>query len=121
MQWIDHYVEVGMSYGSFDFRGKGGSYFWLIIWTTVLNVMTLSLFYPWAACAIEKWKAKHTYVDNNQLVFTGSGAGFFGTWLLIIILTIITIGLYAPWGACRLQRWKTNNLYFASPGDNENF
>ncbi|NCC64558.1 MAG: DUF898 family protein [Spirochaetia bacterium] len=51
--------------------------------------------------------------------FKGRGGGYF--WLLIFLLTVITLGLYTPWGACRLLRWKTNNLFFASPGDNENF
>ncbi len=110
-----------MAYGNFQFKGKGGSYFWLLIWTTVLTIITVGLAYPWTMCAIEKWKAKHTYIDDKQLVFRGSGAGLFGTWLLIFILTVITLGIYAPWGACRLVRWKTNNLFFASPGDNENF
>ncbi|NCC90979.1 MAG: DUF898 family protein [Spirochaetia bacterium] len=110
-----------MAYGNFQFRGKGGSYFWLMIWTSILVVITLGIAYPWTLCSIEKWKAKHTYIDDRQLVFMGTGAGLFGTWLLIFFLTLITLGIYAPWGSCRLQRWKTNNLLFANPGDNENF
>ncbi|MBK5246345.1 MAG: DUF898 family protein [Peptostreptococcaceae bacterium] len=92
-----------MAYGCFDFRGKGGSYFWLLIWTTVLNVITFTLFYPWSACAIEKWKAKHTYVDDKQLVFTGSGAGVFGAWSLIFIVTLLSLGHYTPWGVCAIN------------------
>ncbi|AEV28838.1 putative membrane protein [Sphaerochaeta pleomorpha str. Grapes] len=110
-----------MPFGRFEFRGTGGSYFWLCIWTTVLTTLTLGLFYPWAECAVQKWKAKNTYIENKQLVFKGTGGGLFGTWLLIIILCIITLGIYIPWGFCRLERWKTNNLYFAGHGDNENF
>ncbi len=110
-----------VAHGTFEFSGKGGGYFWLILWTTVLNILSASLLYPWTVTAKERWKAKHTFVDGKQLTFKGTGLGFFGTWLLIIILSIITLGLYAPWGACRLERWKTNNLYFASPGDNEHF
>lgn len=113
--------EVLMAYGNFQFKGKGGGYFWLMIWTSVLTIITVGIAYPWMMCAIERWKASHTYIDDKQLVFKGSGAGFFGTWLLIILLTIITFGIYAPWGACRLLRWKTNNLFFASAGDVENF
>ena len=110
-----------MATGKFEFNGTGGGYVWLVLWTSVLNILTVSLAYPWTETAKERWKAKKTYIDCRQLTFKGTGFGFFGTWLVIIILTIITLGLYAPWGACRLQRWKTNNLYFASSGDNERF
>lgn len=110
-----------MAYGRFEFKGTGGSYLWLLIWTGFLTAITFGIYYSWAMCAVEKWKAKHTYIDDRQLVFMGTGAGFFGTWLLILILTILTLGLYAPWGFCRIQRWKTNNLYFATAGDNENY
>lgn len=110
-----------MSYGEFEFRGKGGSYFWLMIWTTVLNVITIGIAIPWTMSAIERWKAKNTYINGEQLVFKGTGIGFFGTWLLIVFLTIITLGIYSPWGFCRMQRWKINNLYYASPSDNEKF
>jgi len=108
-----------MAKGNFEFKGGGGSYFILVLWTSILTAITLGLYYPWALSAIERWKAKNTYIDNQQLVFKGSGGGIFGTYLLIIILSIITLGIYIPWGACRIQRWKTNNLYFADIGDNE--
>jgi uncharacterized membrane protein YjgN (DUF898 family) len=108
-----------MPTGKFEFKGSGGSYLWLVIWTTILTVITVGIFYPWAYCTVEKWRAKNTYIDQKQLVFKGSGGGIFGTWLLVVLLSIITVGIYYPWGYCRIQRWKTNNLYFAEAGDIE--
>jgi uncharacterized membrane protein YjgN (DUF898 family) len=108
-----------MAHGKFEFVGKGGSYFWLCVWTAVLTFLTLGIFFPWAYCARQKWTILHTVIDGNQLTFRGTGGGFFGTWLLIVILSLITFGLYIPWGYCRFQRWVTNNTYFADPGDNE--
>ncbi|SKA70238.1 DUF898 family protein [Desulfobaculum bizertense] len=110
-----------MPYGSFRFEGRGLSYWWLAIWTTVLTVVTFGIYWPWAYSAKQRWIAKNTYVDGKQLVFMGTGAGFFVTWLLIIILSIVTFGLYAPWAACRIKRWQINNLYYADAGDNEQF
>ncbi|MBA7517372.1 hypothetical protein ES705_09425 [subsurface metagenome] len=108
-----------MPTGKFEFRGKGGGYLWLVIWTSFLCLITSGLFYPWAFCASQKWIAEHTSIDEKQLVFKGTGIGIFGTWLLILLLSVITLGIYAPWGYCRLMRWKTNNLYFAEAGDVE--
>lgn len=108
-----------MAHGQFEFKGTGGSYFWLLIWTGFLNAITLGLFFPWAIAAIQRWNAKNTSIDGNRTVFEGTGGGFFGNYLLIWILTIITLGIYFPWGYCRIQRWITNNTYFADEGDIE--
>ena len=106
-----------MPKGKFEFRGNGAAYLWLLMWTGVLTVITVGIFYPWAYCAVEKWRAENTYINGKRLVFEGTGGGIFGTWLLMVFFSIITIGIYIPWGACKIQRWKTNNLYFAEPGD----
>ncbi len=108
-----------MAHGEFRFKGKGLSYFWLGLWTSVLTAVTLGLFWPWASTAQTRWMAEHTAIDGKQLTFKGSGAGFFGTWLLVAFLSIITLGLYMPWGFCRILRWQVNNLYFADAGDVE--
>ncbi len=86
-----------MAHGEFRFHGKGLSFWWLHIWTTVLTIITLGLYWPWAYTAQMRWSASHTAIDGKQLTFKGSGGGFFGNYLLITILTIVTLGIYAPW------------------------
>ena len=108
-----------MAHGQFEFRGIGGSYFWLLIWTSLLTAITFGLFFPWAITAIQQWIAKNTHIDGKRLVFKGTGGGFFGNYLLVWLLTIITFGIYSPWGFCRIQRWIVNNTYFADEGDIE--
>lgn len=110
-----------MAVGNFEFKGKGMSFWWLMIWTNVLTIITFSLFWPWAYAAQQRWIAEHTYINGKQLMFKGSGIGIFGTYLLVVFLTAITIGIYAPWGYCRIKRWQVNNLYFAEEGDIEKF
>ena len=90
-----------------------------MIWTSFVTAITIGIFYPWAIAATERWKAKNTFIDGQQLVFRGSGGGLIGNWIVIILLSIITVGIYAPWGYCRIQRWISNNRYFADPGDIE--
>jgi uncharacterized membrane protein YjgN (DUF898 family) len=108
-----------MAHGEFTFKGTGGSYFWLVIWTTLLTMFTAGLLWPVAYAAQERWVAKNTYIDGHQLVFKGSALGVFVLWLKILFLTLITIGIYAPWGWCAVKRWQVNNLYFADTGDVE--
>jgi len=108
-----------MARGKFEFRGTGLGYLWLFIWTTILTLITLGIFVPWAAAAVLRWKCANTYIDGRQLCFKGSGGGFFANWLLILIFSIVTLGIYAPWGAVRLYRWVAGNTYFADPGDVE--
>ena len=97
----------------FEFRGSGFGYVWVLLWTTVVSILTLGLFFPWAYSAQQRWIASNTYIDGRQLVFNGTGLGFLGHWLLIMILTIITLGLYLPWAYCRLKRWEIENTTFA--------
>ena len=65
-----------MATGKFEFNGTGGGYVWLVLWTSVLNILTVSLAYPWTETAKERWKAKKTYIDGRQLTFKGTGFGF---------------------------------------------
>ena len=83
---------------TFEFRGTGFGYLWLLIWTSFVSVITLGLYFPWAYSALQRWIADNTYVNDRQLVFTGSGIQFLGHWLLIMILTFITLGLICPLG-----------------------
>ncbi|MEG0798245.1 MAG: DUF898 family protein [Acidaminococcaceae bacterium] len=98
---------------SFEFRGGGFGYIWLLLWTTVVSTLTFGLFFPWAYSAQQRWICANTYVEGRQLVFTGSGIGFFAQWVIIILLVLVTCGLYAPWGYCKFKRWETSNTTFA--------
>jgi uncharacterized membrane protein YjgN (DUF898 family) len=78
-------------------------------------VITLGICYPFALVLKQRWRAKHTYIDGQQLVFTGSAIGLFGHWIKWFLLSIITLGIYLFWVGPRLQRWITVNTEFAAP------
>lgn len=99
-------------YRQFEFRGSGFGYFWLLIWTTVISVITFGLYFPWAYSAQQRWICRNTYVEGRRLRFDGTGIGFFFQLLIIMVLTTITFGLYAPWGYCQFKRWETENTVF---------
>ena len=103
-----------MEYRLFEFRGSGLGYLWLMVWTAVITMITLGLFFPWAYSAQQRWIAANTYLNGQPLRFDGTGIGFFGQWLLILILSCITLGIYIPWGYCRFKRWEVENTVLAS-------
>ena len=102
-----------MPKGTFEFRGSGLGYLWVLLWTFLATFFTLGLFFPWAYSAQQRWIAANTYVNGRQLAFLGTGVSFFFNWLIILVLTTITLGIYTPWGYCMLKRWETNNTVFA--------
>lgn len=68
--------------------------------------------YPFAVVLMQRWKAKHSYIDGRRLVFTGSALGLWGNWLKRFLLCIITIGIYSFWVAPCLTRWKWEHTDF---------
>ena len=61
----------------FVFVGSGLGYLWLLIWTTVVSIITVGLFFPWAYSAQQRWICANTYVA------TAPGWGsFFNGWSL---------------------------------------
>ncbi len=77
-----------------------------------ITTITLGLAYPWAACMIYRWKAKHTVINGKRLEFTGSAWGLFGNWIKWMLLTIITLGIYGFWVGIKLEKWKIKNTRF---------
>ena len=61
----------------FVFVGSGLGYLWLLIWTTVVSIITVGLFFPWAYSAQQRWICANTYVEGRRLRFDGTGLGLF--------------------------------------------
>ncbi|NEN04763.1 DUF898 domain-containing protein [Diaminobutyricibacter tongyongensis] len=99
----------------FTFDGGAGTYLGTVILATILTVCTLGICYPFAVVLKERWRAKHTFIDGQQLVFTGSAVGLFGHWIKWFLLSVITLGIYLLWVGPRIQKWVTVNTEFAAP------
>jgi uncharacterized membrane protein YjgN (DUF898 family) len=98
----------------FTFDGGAGTYLGTAILGALVTIFTLGICYPFALVLTQRWKAKHTFIDGQQLVFTGSAVGLFGHWIKWFLLSVITIGIYLFWVGPRLQRWVTVNTEFAN-------
>lgn len=90
----------------FSFDGGAGTYVGTALLAALITVCTLGICYPFAFVLKERWRAKHSFIDGNRLVFTGSAWGLFGLWIKWWLLCIITLGIYLFWVGPRVQRWK---------------
>ncbi len=96
----------------FQFDGGAGTYLGTRILASLIIIFTLGICYPYALVLMERWRAKHTYIDGQQLVFTGTGIGLFGLWIKWFLLIIITVGIYSFWVAPRIVKWKIEHTDF---------
>ena len=99
----------------FTFDGGAATYFGTALLGAFVTAITLGICYPFALVLTERWRAKHTFVDGQQLTFNGTGIGLFGLWIKWFLLSVITLGIYLFWVAPRIQRWKTEHTDFATP------
>lgn len=95
--------------GRFHFDGGARTYVGTGILAVLVTVFTLGICYPFALVLKERWRAKHSYIDGQRLVFTGTAMGLFGTWIKWLLLILITLGIYSLWVAPRIARWKWEN------------
>lgn len=103
---------MALNSGRFHFDGGAASYFGTAILATLITVCTLGIGYPFGVVLMQRWRAKHSYIDGQRLVFTGTAMGLFGTWVKWLLLTVITLGIYLFWVGPRMQRWKWEHTDF---------
>jgi uncharacterized membrane protein YjgN (DUF898 family) len=88
-----------------------GSWLWLMIWTTVVNGITLGIAYPWTMCAVYGWRINNQVVSGHHLRFDGTGAQLFGKWILWWFLIIITLGIFALWVPIKIIQWQAIHTF----------
>ncbi len=78
-----------------------------------ITFITCGIAAPWMICAKQRWIARNTYIEGEQLAFDGTGGQLFGKYIVWLLLTIITCGIYGA--LClpvRIQQWLTYHTYF---------
>jgi uncharacterized membrane protein YjgN (DUF898 family) len=85
------------------FKGSGSTLFGLTIVNTILTVITLGLYYPWAKVQFMKYYYQNFYMSGDHFSFHGTGKeifkGFIKAFLFIIgifILYIVFIAIKLP-------------------------
>jgi uncharacterized membrane protein YjgN (DUF898 family) len=103
---------VAHNSGRFHFGGGAATYLGTGVLALLITVGTLGICYPFGLVLLERWRAKHTYIDGQRLTFTGSGWGLFGLWVKWFLLILITFGVYSLWVIPRVQKWKIEHTDF---------
>jgi uncharacterized membrane protein YjgN (DUF898 family) len=80
----------------------------------IIIICTLGLGVPWATCVKERWNAKHTIIDGQQLYFDGNAFQLFGNYIKWFLLTIITIGIYSFWLSIKMKQWVVSHTHHVS-------
>jgi ABC-type Fe3+ transport system permease subunit len=80
----------------------------------LIAALAMQICYPFAIVLRERRRARHSYIDGQQLVFTGSAWNLLGKWIKWLLLSIVTLGIYLFWVGPRLQRWVWEHTDLAS-------
>ena len=82
--------------------------------SAIIIICTLGLGVPWATCIQERWNAKHTIIDGQQLYFDGNALQLFGNYIKWLLLTIITLGIYSFWLVIKMKQWVVSHTHHTS-------
>lgn len=96
------------------FDGTGGQLFGKYVLWTILTIITLGLYYVFAArINMIAWQTKHTHFegvepsdeDDRKSKFTGNALQLLGVNFVAAFVTLITLTLGIYWAYCYRQRW----------------
>ena len=106
---------------------KGDSYFdgntlqliGVNLLTSLLNIVSFGLLYPFTVCYKLKWINKHTVINRKKLSFTGSSISLLGHYILWTLLTIVTLGIFGFWLPIQELKWQSKNIHIKTVGEVE--
>jgi uncharacterized membrane protein YjgN (DUF898 family) len=86
-------MQENRSY-SLGFYGSGGDYFKILIVNTILSILTLGLYYPWAKEKKLKYLYSKNTFDETPFVFSGTGKEMFKGFIKAIGIFILIYGIF---------------------------
>jgi uncharacterized membrane protein YjgN (DUF898 family) len=98
--------------GRFYFDGGAVSYLGTGIIAALITICTFGICFPFALVLLERWRARHTYIDGQRLMFSGTGMGLFALLAKSFLLCSLTFGIYSLWVVPRIQGWKVEHTDF---------
>src|SRR5687768_2531582 len=78
---------------SLGFYGKGMEYFKIQIVNTILSILTLSLYYPWAKEKSLKYLYNKNTFEGTPFVFTGTGREMFKGYVKALAILVVLYGI----------------------------
>lgn len=81
----------------FGLSGSSGTYAKKLLYTQLLNVLTLGLYTPFRRNQLMSYRLNNTWFGSEQLVYDGKGQDLFHHFLLTYLLMIPTFGFVWFW------------------------
>jgi uncharacterized membrane protein YjgN (DUF898 family) len=100
------------SSGRFYFDGGAVSFMGTGIVAAVITICTFGIGFPFGLVLLERWRARHTYIDGQRLRFSGTGLGLSALLLKSLLLCLVTLGVYSFWVIPHLQAWTIEHTDF---------
>lgn len=97
---------------TFKFDGGAATYVGTAILAFLVTFVTFGIGAPFGIVLRSRWRAKHTYINGQRLVFNGSAWSLWGNWMKWYLLTFITLGVYSFWVVPRLTKWTVEHTDF---------
>ena len=79
---------------SLAFHGKGVEYFKIQIVNTILSILTLSLYYPWAKEKSLKYLYNKSSFEETPFVFSGTGKEMFKGYVRALAILVALYGAF---------------------------
>lgn len=77
-----------------EFVGSGTELLGITLLNSILSVLTLSLYYPWARVAKLKFLYQNTLLNGTAFVFSGNGKELFKGYIKFFVALVVVYGLY---------------------------
>jgi uncharacterized membrane protein YjgN (DUF898 family) len=81
----------------FGLSGSSGTYAKKLLYTQLLNVLTLGLYMPFRRNQLMSYQLNNTWFGSERFVYDGKGRDLFSRFLLTYLLMIPTFGLVWFW------------------------
>ncbi len=80
--------------------------------TTLLTLVTLGFYHPYAQLRLHNYVLNNTQFGDRNFTFDGKGSDLFGTWVKCLLLWPFTLGLSLLWYAAAEQRYVTEHTHY---------
>jgi len=96
----------------FSFRGRAWAFVRIFMLASLLNVVTLTLYYPFFQARQQRFMVSNSHFGRRPFRFDGRGRDLFGPYLAALLLLVPTLGLYLFWFNARMTRYLWDHTSF---------
>jgi len=96
----------------FSFRGRAWAFARMFLLSSLLGILTLSLYYPFFQARQQAFMVSNSYFGRRPFRFDGRGRDLFGAYIIALLLMLPTLGIYSFWFNARMKRYFWAHTHF---------